>query len=168
MARGHEQVSSQAIAGHGSVVIYSITRCSTHYTLVCDRDVLVHVVRIILRLSAAPALPQELGTLIATATKQLHILEQDTPLQHTAAPLPVSLEALHTATTLWQTRSDDALALWGYCVESLWCASMATDEKTSAWDALTSRLLVWRAIVGADAAPTGEWARREVVRSVGA
>ncbi|EGO30148.1 hypothetical protein SERLADRAFT_444262 [Serpula lacrymans var. lacrymans S7.9] len=58
---------------------------------------------------------------------------------------------------------DDPLDIWGKAVETLWQASMSLDEKTSAWDALTSRLLIWRSMVGEEISPVGEWARREVV-----
>jgi len=41
---------------------------------------------------------------------------------------------------------------------------MTLEEKFAKWDALTSRLLQWRGIVGEDGSPVGEWARKEVVQ----
>ncbi|KAG1732030.1 uncharacterized protein EDB91DRAFT_1058414 [Suillus paluster] len=58
----------------------------------------------------------------------------------------------------------DPLRAWGCIVEDLWRASMTLDEKFVKWDALTSRLLQWRGIVGDDGSPIGEWARMEAVR----
>jgi nucleolar pre-ribosomal-associated protein 1 len=63
--------------------------------------------------------------------------------------------------------SEDTLQTWGDAVEALWRATMTLGEKTPAWDTLTSRLLIWRAIVGTGDTTLGEWARKQVVRSMG-
>ncbi|KAG6375258.1 ribosome 60S biogenesis N-terminal-domain-containing protein [Boletus reticuloceps] len=64
----------------------------------------------------------------------------------------------------------DPLRTWDEIVEALWRAAMAPvndddDGTHGTWTMamLTRRLLVWRALVGEEACPVGEWARREVV-----
>lgn len=58
---------------------------------------------------------------------------------------------------------DDHVQVWGDAVEALWRITMTFETKISAWDTLTCRLLLWRAMVGEDASVVGEWARREVI-----
>ena len=58
---------------------------------------------------------------------------------------------------------DDHVQVWGDAVETLWRIAMTFETKISAWNTLTCRLLLWRAIVGEDASVVGEWARREVI-----
>lgn len=60
---------------------------------------------------------------------------------------------------------DDHMQVWGDAVEALWRITMTFETKISAWDSLTSRLLLWRAIVGENASVIGEWARREVIKA---
>lgn len=73
----------------------------------------------------------------------------------------------HSAYTLLEPESDiDPLRLWGNSVECLWRVGMTLTTKTSSWDLLTSRLLIWRGIVGAERSPVGEWARREVIQNL--
>jgi len=74
---------------------------------------------------------------------------------------------LHSALGLLEhTSGHDPVQVWGEGVEALWRITMTLENKTAAWDALTCRLLVWRAIVGEDGSAVGEWARREVVRNL--
>ncbi|TFK53356.1 hypothetical protein OE88DRAFT_1696250 [Heliocybe sulcata] len=84
---------------------------------------------------------------------------------------PGSAEALplppHGSQTLHYVPERHSVLVWGQSVESLWRVSMSLGEKSSSWDGLTSRLLVWRALVGPEVSPVGEWARREVVRNLG-
>lgn len=61
---------------------------------------------------------------------------------------------------------EDLLQVWGKGIESLWRASMTFTEKSAAWDALSSRLLLWRALVGEEESHMGEWARKEIVRAL--
>jgi nucleolar pre-ribosomal-associated protein 1 len=63
-----------------------------------------------------------------------------------------------------QPQITDSLSVWGAIVEDLWRASMTLAEAPVKWDALTSRLLRWRGIVGEDGSPIGEWARKEAVQ----
>ncbi|KAF9460940.1 ribosome 60S biogenesis N-terminal-domain-containing protein [Collybia nuda] len=62
---------------------------------------------------------------------------------------------------------EDRLRTWGNVVEALWRVAMSLDDKDPVWGALTSRLLVWRAIVGAEGSSLGEWARKQVVYNMG-
>ncbi|THV01983.1 hypothetical protein K435DRAFT_717738 [Dendrothele bispora CBS 962.96] len=55
---------------------------------------------------------------------------------------------------------------WGETIERLWRVSMISERKSMAWDYLTARLLVWRAVVGQDHSPIGEWARRQAVHAL--
>lgn len=61
---------------------------------------------------------------------------------------------------------DNRLQMWGSAVEALWRVTMTLDNKPSAWDALTARLLIWRAIVGTEGSTLGEWARKQVVHNM--
>jgi nucleolar pre-ribosomal-associated protein 1 len=94
----------------------------------------------------------------------------------------------HHAHRLWDVPSAstrvsvDPLRIWGAAIEGLWRVCMVdgpgggqqemTDSlhihqrRTAIWQALTSRLLIWRALVGARASPLGEWARREVMENM--
>ncbi|KAL4075510.1 ribosome 60S biogenesis N-terminal-domain-containing protein [Scleroderma citrinum] len=78
-------------------------------------------------------------------------------LRELASP-PHYAQGLHTIPTI--TNSFHA---WGKIVEGFWRVSMALDHRTSAWDNLTNRLLIWRGIVGEDDSPVGEWARKETI-----
>lgn len=128
------------------------------------------MVPVALRLSLCPGLPcRHLVSLVNRLLIFLKRFEKQTEL-------PVSyrmdvyrarspLSPPHGALGLHDTPScDDRVQMWGYAVEALWRMTMTFETKTSTWDALTCRLLLWRAIVGEDASAIGEWARREVVR----
>ncbi|KAJ7250903.1 ribosome 60S biogenesis N-terminal-domain-containing protein [Mycena haematopus] len=58
------------------------------------------------------------------------------------------------------------LLTWGRSVEYLWQASMTLPDRPPVWDALTSRLLVWRSVVGEESSPVGEWARILTVQNL--
>lgn len=70
---------------------------------------------------------------------------------------------LHRSQHLFDAPPTPAIEAWGSCVESLWRVSMTLPTKTAEWDALSSRLLIWRAIAGESRTGTGEWARREML-----
>ncbi|GJE99428.1 ribosome 60S biogenesis N-terminal-domain-containing protein [Phanerochaete sordida] len=131
---------------------------------VCETDVLVHVVGIIQRLSSTAPVPTELDILVAQSLLRLEALEKGLQLESSPASLSAP-KAPHSPSGLWQPVDGSTLSLWGFCVETLWRAAMSTDERSAAWDALTSRLLLWRSLAG-DASQIGEWARREVVRNL--
>ncbi|KAH6873670.1 hypothetical protein BKA70DRAFT_1450134 [Coprinopsis sp. MPI-PUGE-AT-0042] len=63
---------------------------------------------------------------------------------------------------------EHSFVLWGRIVEVLWKAVMLSpgEDLPTVWDKLTSRLLIWRAFVGAANSPEGEWARVQSVRNI--
>lgn len=69
----------------------------------------------------------------------------------------------HRSQGLHRLDFGDDLNSWGCIVEDLWRVSMSCDGNGAAWGQLTSRLLVWRAIVGERGSPVGEWARKQTV-----
>ena len=142
-----------------------LTLCSPNH-LVYDKDVLAYSVGVVLRLNIVASPSQEFQDVIVASAAELGKLEKDIQLTQNEIQPFVPRKACHGSSTLWQGCSADTLPVWGFCVESLWRASMSLDNKVAAWDALTSRLLVWRAIAG-DTTKVGEWARREVVRNIG-
>lgn len=94
------------------------------------------------------------------------VLQAPTALSDSLEP-PVSIWAIapHRSYGLWRSIEADELELWGQCVESLWSVVMRLEEKTSEWDALTTRLLIWRAYAG-PRSTVGEWARTEVICNI--
>jgi nucleolar pre-ribosomal-associated protein 1 len=67
---------------------------------------------------------------------------------------------------LHQISAYEPVRLWGDSVESLWRVTMTFGAKRSTWGMLTSRLLMWRSMVG-EKSSAGEWARREAIRNLG-
>ncbi|KAH6899471.1 ribosome 60S biogenesis N-terminal-domain-containing protein [Coprinopsis sp. MPI-PUGE-AT-0042] len=63
---------------------------------------------------------------------------------------------------------EHSFVLWGRIVEVLWKAVMLSpgEDLPTVWDKFTSRLLIWRAFVGAANSPEGEWARVQSVRNI--
>lgn len=133
---------------------------------------LVFTVPVALRLSLLPG-PQN-TYLIPLVDKMLLILkhlEKQVELPKSVPswmhPKGPSLLPPHHASTLHQPPKFESYArIWGQAVEALWRITMTFEQKTSTWDALTQRLLLWRAIEGQDGSATGEWARKEVVRGM--
>lgn len=82
--------------------------------------------------------------------------------QHAANPLAL----LHRSQQLFAIPSKLTLTLWGEYVEVLWRVSMISFEKGVEWDGLSSRLLVWLAIAGAERSQVGQWERREMVMNL--
>ena len=78
-------------------------------------------------------------------------------------PPPHLAHSLHSPVPL-----SDPLSAWGSCIEMLWRAVML-DQRTSkaVWDALTSRVVLWRGLVGRKGvSEVGEWVRVECVRNL--
>ena len=78
-------------------------------------------------------------------------------------PPPHLAHSLHSPLSL-----SDPLLAWGSCVEMLWRAVMS-DKRTPkvVWDALTSRIVLWRGLVGRrGGSEVGEWVRVECVRNL--
>lgn len=130
-------------------------------------QVLLVAAPLILRLSLLPGRSlQGMHSLLAIA---LDILRRQEPSIRTAEvsyvfptpklePAPYRAEHIHTPVP-----EVDPLAAWGSIVQQLWRASMTTQEVCSSWAPLTSRLIWWRAQVGEETSPVGEWARREAI-----
>ena len=55
---------------------------------------------------------------------------------------------------------------WGRTVENLWGFATRFELKGKVWDQLSSRLLVWRMIVGEKHSRVGEWLRKQVTQSL--
>lgn len=55
------------------------------------------------------------------------------------------------------------IVTWGKAVTGLWQVVMGFGTKSTSWDGLTLRLMIWRCIAGERITPEGEWVRREVV-----
>ncbi|KDQ65157.1 hypothetical protein JAAARDRAFT_75487 [Jaapia argillacea MUCL 33604] len=128
---------------------------------------------IILRLSLLPG-PQtpRLAVLLARSLRWLEHVEETVELPPRLAVPTVLLgknrptPPLHPAHTLHDMPEREPFLVWGESVEVLWRVTMTIEEKTGAWDEITRRLLIWRATVGKDGSPLGEWARREVLRNL--
>ena len=140
-------------------------------SLGCNQTIFTCAVRVILRLSALPmSSSPQIERLINLSIKHLAALESTLEVPHSAdgpyghAP-EVWSPAPHRSYALWKVREGDELVLWGQCVEALWSATMKIGEGSTTWDALTTRLLIWRAYAGQKSI-VGEWARREVIRNM--
>ena len=127
--------------------------------------------RSVLRLSLLPGLPPlERSDCCAAAISRLKALEASDDLH-----LPVNYqvpynlnEALppHRSHSINRSFDGDNFFYWGRAVECLWQVTMANRTKTTAWNALSCRVLVWRGVVGAEVSPIGEWVRRQSLKCV--
>jgi nucleolar pre-ribosomal-associated protein 1 len=137
-------------------------------------------IRLIARFSRIESIgTKSLVSLIHQALLVLKALESNVKYQPSSAVPPLdelvpppqhSSHSLHDKLVF-----DDVnlFCVWGRSVESLWQSAMSLDpgyhNSTSPgdiWNHLTSRLLVWRGLVGAEASPLGEWARVECIRNL--
>ncbi|KAF5371492.1 hypothetical protein D9615_009605 [Tricholomella constricta] len=134
------------------------------------------VIQATLRLSLLPG-PQvpELPCLLGLCVESLKHLEASTTVPPTSigtspsSPLPSG--PLYKAHEIHESlHCENPVQIWGAAVEALWRVSMSLEAVTGDWDLMTSRMLVWRALIGPghDAAAMSEWARREVVRNMAA
>ncbi|KAF9224544.1 hypothetical protein BS17DRAFT_780022 [Gyrodon lividus] len=148
-----------------------ICRCLSSLLQTKNKDISIlnQSAVIILRLSLIPRIPDRpLRAVLEHAVEYLRHLEspinlrsrltpkQDTP---TLANPPHRAQGLHEMLAI-----SDPLRAWGGIVEALWRVSMSLEHGTRVWDALTRRLLIWRAVSGENEYQAGEWARKEVVR----
>jgi len=136
----------------------------------CDGNVYAYIVRVVLRLSIVPTVSSsQMNALIQSCVQYLAILETGLQVPESALEVPGYLKkrattsAPYRSTSLWNPAEARGLHLWGECIESLWSAAMRLEDVCSDWDALTARLLIWRALVGHRTSEVGEWARREVL-----
>lgn len=138
-------------------------------------------VRTVVRLSLIPTLgAQSLCGLLAQCLEAMSIFETNVsqPVDwkaRTAVPqfddlVPPPRHSSHGLHDKLMFDEDAMFVVWGRCVESLWRAIMSADpgtsQTTSIWNATTTRLLIWRGLVGPEASPLGEWARVECVRNL--
>ncbi|THH13851.1 hypothetical protein EW146_g6413 [Bondarzewia mesenterica] len=126
--------------------------------------------RLILRLSMLPkpVIPN-LPNLLSKCLAWLVQLEEDIvdlqDLTSLASDTPRVSLAPHSSYNLHDQPVVSSARVWGGVVEALWRASMVLSEKDAAWDELTSRLLIWRSMVG-EGCEIGEWVRREVMQNM--
>ncbi|OCH95273.1 hypothetical protein OBBRIDRAFT_767994 [Obba rivulosa] len=133
------------------------------------REIVVVAIRAILRLSLLPGIPApDMDTMIARCLERLRTWEEELAVPPTGR-LPAGAQpetelpaAPHASRDLFDTPSIETLHMWGECVQALWRVVMSMDNRSQQWDALTTRLLLWRSLRGNDE-QIGEWARRQVV-----
>jgi nucleolar pre-ribosomal-associated protein 1 len=126
----------------------------------------------ILRLSLLPGQTAVgLYSLLNKAVECLRRMEVTLSIPSSSARLSsatlVSCEPLVRACEIHEPYLEgEPLQTWGHCVEALWRATMTMETKPPNWDVLCSRLLLWRAIMGQESSPLGEWARKQVVCNI--
>lgn len=67
-----------------------------------------------------------------------------------------------SARQLWESPDLPAWEVWGHIVNALWSVAMSFDVCCPEWQAITSRMLLWRAISGEGEAQA-EWVRKQAV-----
>jgi hypothetical protein len=111
-------------------------------------------------------------TLAATALRLLDHLERTidppfkTDLSGPRAVAPALPHRSHAAALASPAADVPAVQTWANCVRDLWRANMALSGKTYAWDALSARMLVLRALAG-HATGVEEWVRRQAISMLG-
>ncbi|KAJ7644108.1 ribosome 60S biogenesis N-terminal-domain-containing protein [Roridomyces roridus] len=123
---------------------------------------------VVLRLGALPGpCPSTFAELLDSCLKGLVLLETHLDISQTSIlPSVASDLPPHGGEDLQAAADRDPLLTWGTSVECFWQASMTLPGKSLVWDALTSRLLVWRSIVGEERSVVGEWARKLTVKNL--
>ncbi|KAJ7590818.1 ribosome 60S biogenesis N-terminal-domain-containing protein [Mycena floridula] len=134
-------------------------------------SVLVLAARVVCRLSALPGAPS--SALPALLDQAVHCLIQAESIQKVDSSSGIESRSKgaklppHNAHGLHEIQdSNEPLVNWGETVESLWQVAMKSEHKSSAWDTLTNRMLIWRGFVGEEETPLGEWVRKEVLASL--
>lgn len=137
--------------------------------------------RVLLRLSVTNA--ESMPTLLDLALNWLRAMEPSVSLAHPLTQPSISEpfypEPPHTAAVAKSVeqiqRPASDIVIWGRVVEALWRVCMTVERGSpavgSAWNGLTSRLLVWNAMErnvkgGREPEAVGEWARREALRNL--
>ena len=127
---------------------------------------------VLLRLSLLPGAPvAHIPAMLAHSLHWIAEFERDIPVPPPGSILP-SLRrgdrnqsvTLHRSQQLFDPPPSLSIETWGECIEALWRVSMTWPERTQTWDAITSRLLLWRSI--AEGSTVGEWARRQVIENL--
>ncbi|KAF7346277.1 hypothetical protein MSAN_01854900 [Mycena sanguinolenta] len=133
--------------------------------------ILASIAPVIWRLAALPGpSAHSLRELLGFSSDGLQLLEThlDLPRSRTRGLMSGSVPCMppHSGEELHVTGDYSPLLTWGQSVEYLWQASMTLSDPPPVWDALTSRLLVWRSIAGEKGSPVGEWARILTVQNL--
>ncbi|KAF7433677.1 hypothetical protein PC9H_005640 [Pleurotus ostreatus] len=138
-------------------------------------NVLRTIAPAVLRLSLLPGTPlQKLHSLLKASISSLQVVEENTKVHGleriVVKPASTLHDPPHPSAELFDLDelhgNDDDIRVWGEIVESLWRTGMTLQQPHEAWGALTSRLLVWRSIVGEEGSEVGGWARKEVVANL--
>lgn len=144
----------------------------------CTKAVGLNILRtaapVVLRLSLLPGTPlRKLHSLLEASISCLQVIEGNTKVHGleriVVKPASTSRDPPHPSAELFDLKElddNDDLHIWGEIVENLWRAGMTLQKPDGAWNALTSRLLVWRSIVGEEGSEVGGWARKEVVANL--
>ncbi|KAI1792498.1 ribosome 60S biogenesis N-terminal-domain-containing protein [Ganoderma leucocontextum] len=163
-----------ATNGEWRIVLSRCLRIILHHSA-CTQAVFIVTFPVILRLSLLGPPPAQIPVLLQRSITWLAEMEADIAVPISAClsfPLDSNhrdhLPVLpHHSQQLFTIASPATLELWGNCVEALWRVSMTIPNKGPDWDGLSSRLLVWRAIAGAERSQVGEWERREMLVNLG-
>ncbi|KAI0640548.1 ribosome 60S biogenesis N-terminal-domain-containing protein [Trametes meyenii] len=141
----------------------------------CSSGVFLALVPVILRLTILPGQPaSHVTALLACCVRWLEGMEAEVAIPTSgrlsarlqAEPSETAFVKLHHSQHLFDPPPAPSIESWGTCVEALWRVSMALPHKTAEWDALSSRLMLWRSIAGSSRTRVGEWARREVLENL--
>jgi nucleolar pre-ribosomal-associated protein 1 len=156
----------------GMIFSWLSTSASNSIYVSASTAVFALMISAALRLSLLPGpSAPHLSLLVDRLLQTLKHLEKETtppvPYRKKHHAAESQMPPLHGALRLFETPSGcNPVEVWGEGVEALWQITMTIERKSPAWDALTCRLLLWRAMVGEDGSTVGEWARKEVVRNL--
>ena len=140
----------------------------------CTRGVFIVAFPVLLRLALLPGSPTgHVPVLLQRSLSFVTEMETDIaiPTSGSLASTPLFESetrsvTLHRSQQLFDSPPVLSTELWGACVEALWRVSMVLPYKTAEWDGLSSRILIWRSIAGAERTRVGEWARRETLTNL--
>ncbi|KAJ6613338.1 ribosome 60S biogenesis N-terminal-domain-containing protein [Mycena sp. CBHHK59/15] len=126
---------------------------------------------VILRLSLLPGpSPPGLPMLLNYSLQGLQLMENELEIPHSRMKISPSASVQdlppHCGQDVQVIGDQDPLLMWGKSLEYLWQACMTLAKKPPVWDALTSRLLIWRSVVGEEDTDVGEWARKETLQNL--
>ncbi|KAL5512235.1 hypothetical protein ACEPAG_3520 [Sanghuangporus baumii] len=145
-----------------------LVRCLMRLTPDSDISLLRLISRVLLRLNNARLYGDALRNTMELGLERLRAFENshDVPMSVcTPCTKNTTRQSLppHTNVGLHQPVFENNLETWGRAVENMWSVSLRNGADGSAWDQLTSRLLLWRALVGEVKSPLGEWARTQAL-----
>ncbi|EMD38681.1 hypothetical protein CERSUDRAFT_94218 [Gelatoporia subvermispora B] len=153
---------------------YTLCRCISTLldTPAAPREITALAIQVLLRMSVLmPNSTQDLISLISQCLTRLRAWEEelevpaDGYLPQKSMSEAKTSAAPHNSQGLFDLPPMDSVCAWGECIKSLWRVVMSMETRSPEWDALTTRLLLWRSFAGHDE-ETGEWARRQVVQAL--